>query len=41
MNMSQIDFAVLGDSTIEDKENEKIEKYQDLERTLQKIWNLK
>ena len=36
-----IDFAVPGDSRIEEKEKDKIEKYQDLERELQKIWNVK
>ena len=36
-----IDFAVPGDSTIEEKEKDKIEKYQDLGRELQKIWNVK
>ena len=36
-----IDFAVLGDSRIEEKEKEKIEKYQDLRRELQKIWNVR
>ena len=36
-----IDFAVPGDSTIEEKEKDKIEKYHDLERELQKIWNVK
>ena len=35
-----IDFAVSGDSRIE-KEKDKIEKYQDLGRELQKIWNVK
>ena len=35
-----IDFAVTGDSRIE-KEKDKIEKYQDLGRELQKIWNVK
>ena len=35
-----IDFAVPGDSRIE-KEKNKIEKYQDLGRKLQKIWNVK
>ena len=35
-----IDFAVPGDSTTEDKDKEKIEKYQDLRRYLQKIWNV-
>ena len=34
-------FAVPGDSRIEEKEKDKIEKYQDLERELQKIWNSK
>ena len=32
-----IDFAVPGDSRIEQKKKNKIEKYQDLERELQKI----
>ena len=36
-----IDFAVPGDSGIEEKEKEKIEKYQDLRRELQKIWNVR
>ena len=36
-----IDFAVPGDSRIEEKEKDKIEKYQDLARELQKIWNVK
>ena len=36
-----IDFAVPGDSRIEDKEKDKIEKFQDSGRELQKIWNLK
>ena len=36
-----IDFAVPGDSRIEEKEKEKIEKYQDLRRNLQKIWNVR
>ena len=36
-----IDFAVPGDSRIEEKEKDKIEEYQDLGRELQKIWNLK
>ena len=34
------DFAVPGDR-IEEKEKDKIEKYQDLGRELQKIWNVK
>ena len=36
-----IDFAIPGDSRIEEKEKDKIEKYQDLERELQKMWNVK
>ena len=32
-----IDFAVPGDSRIEEKEKDKIERYQDLGRELQKI----
>ena len=36
-----IDFAVPGDIRIEEKEKEKIEKYQDLGRESQKIWNMK
>ena len=36
-----IDFAVPGDSRIEEKEKDKIEQYQDLGRELQKIWNVK
>ena len=36
-----IDFAVPADSRIEEKEKDKIEKYQDLARELQKIWNVK
>ena len=36
-----IDFEVPGDSRIEKKEKDKIEKYQDLRRELQKIWNVK
>ena len=31
----------LGDSRIEEKEKDKIDKYQDLGRNLQKIWNVK
>ena len=34
-----IDFAVRGDSRIEEKKD-KIAKYQDLGRELQKIWNV-
>ena len=33
-----IDFAVPGNSRIEKQEKDKIEKYQDLEKELQKIW---
>ena len=36
-----IDFAVPGDSRIEGKEKDKIEKYQDLGTELHKIWNVK
>ena len=36
-----IDFAFPGDCKIEEKEKDKIEKYQDLGRELQKIWNVK
>ena len=36
-----IDFKVPGDSRIEENEKDKIEKYQDLGRELQKIWNVK
>ena len=36
-----IDFAVPGDSRIEEKEKDKIEKYQGLGRELQNIWNVK
>ena len=36
-----IDFAVPGDSRIEEKDKDKKDKYQDLGRELQKIWNVK
>ena len=36
-----IDFAVPGDSRIEEKQKDKIEKYQELGRESQKIWNVK
>ena len=37
-----IDFTVPGDGRIEEKEKDKIEKYQqDLGRELQKTWNVK
>ena len=35
------DFAVPGESRIEEKEKEKIEKYEDLRKELQKICNVK
>ena len=36
-----IDFVVAGYSRIEEKEKDKIEKYQGLGREVQKIWNVK
>ena len=36
-----INFVFPGDSRIEEKEKDEIEKYEDLGRELQKIWNLK
>ena len=36
-----INFAVPRDSRIEEREKEKIEKYQDLRRESQKIWNVR
>ena len=36
-----INFTVPGDSRIEEKEKDKTEKYQDLGKELQKIWNIK
>ena len=36
-----IDFAVPGDNKMEEKEKDKIEKYQDLGKELRKIWNVK
>ena len=36
-----IDFAVPGNSRIEEREKKEIEKYQDLRRELQKIWNVR
>ena len=39
-NCKIIDFAVPGDSRIEEKGKDKIEKYQDLGMKLQKIWNV-
>ena len=35
-----IDFAVPGGSRIKEKEKEKIEKYQDPRRDIQKVWNV-
>ena len=32
-------FAVPGDSRVEEKDKDKMEKYEDLETELQKIWN--
>ena len=40
-NCKTADFAVPRDSRIEEKEKDKIEKYQELGRELQKIWNVK
>ena len=40
-NCKIIDFAVPGDSKIEEKDKDKIEKYQDLGREFKKIWNVK
>ena len=36
-----IDVAISGDKRIIDKEKEKIEKYQNLKREFQRLWNLK
>ena len=36
-----IDFVIPGDSRIEEKEKDKIEKHQELGREFQKIWNVK
>ena len=36
-----IDYAVSGDSRIEEKEKDKTEKYPELGRELPKIWNVK
>ena len=36
-----IDFAVPRDSRIEEKEKEKIEKYQNRRRESQEIWNVR
>ena len=36
-----IDFAILYDTKVDDKEGEKIEKYLNLARELKKVWNMK
>ena len=36
-----VDFAVPYDSRVETKQKEKTEKYQDLRREIQKLWNMK
>ena len=36
-----IDIAVPGDSRVEVKENEKVQKYQDIARELRKLWQVK
>ena len=36
-----IDIAVPGDSRVASKENEKVQKYQDLARELRKLWQVK
>ena len=36
-----IDIAVPGDSRVASKENEKVQKYQDLVRELRKLWQVK
>ena len=36
-----LDIAVPGDSRVEAKENEKVQKYQDLARELRKLWQFK
>ena len=36
-----IDFAVSGDSRIEENEQEEIEKYQEPKRVVQKIWSVR
>ena len=36
-----IDFEIPRDSRIDEKDKDKIEKYQDLGREFQKIWNVK
>ena len=36
-----IDIASSGDRNVGEKENEKVEKYQDLKREIMKLWNLR
>ena len=36
-----IDFPVPGDNRVEEREKEKVEKYHDLRRELQKTWNVR
>ena len=36
-----VDFAIPYDTRIEQKEKEKVDKYQDLKRELQIIWNMR
>ena len=36
-----MDIAVLADHTVKTKENEKRDKYLDLDRELRKLWNMK
>ena len=38
---SNIDIAVSGDSRVESKENEKVQKRHDLARELRKLWQVK
>ena len=40
-NCKMTDFAVPGDSRVEEKEKDRTEKYHDLRRELQNIWNVK
>ena len=37
----KIDFTILYDTRVHDKEVEKIEKYLDLARELKKVWNMR
>ena len=36
-----VDIAIPGNSRLDEKEGEKIEKYQDLKRKIMRMWNLK